>query len=124
MRLRPVQHQIGAHPMARRCPAGTSGKWFAALAVLPSLAGCAEPPLVHGLSGDIPTASEEFNRRVRQRFPDGFDAKGIVGELGRQGFRPRYGDSPSLRVYDFTKSEFPCELDWIITWTPGSDCRI
>jgi hypothetical protein len=91
---------------------------------VPSLAGCVAPPLVGDLPSNIQTASAEFNRRVQQRFPDGSDAKGIVEELRRQGFRPRYGDGPSLRVYDFTKSNLPCELDWIVTWTPGADGRI
>jgi hypothetical protein len=126
MRLRPVQHQFGTHPSAQhnRRPAGISAKWLATLGLLPSLAGCVEPPLVHDLPGNIPTASAEYDHRVRQRFPDGSEARGIVEELRRQGFRPRYGDSPSLRVYDFTKSDVPCELEWIVTWTPGADGRI
>jgi hypothetical protein len=83
------------------------------------LTGCADPPLIQNLPNNAPVASEEFGRRIKQKFPDGCPEMEVVQELRRHGFRPRFGDSPSLRVYSFTKSGFLVESEWIVSWTAG-----
>jgi hypothetical protein len=92
------------------------------LLVLLMLTGCGGPPLIKNLPSDIPAASQLFDQRIRERFPDGSPATEIVRELGREGFTPRYGDSPPIRVFHLEKSDlFVCDLEWIVSW--ATDAR-
>jgi len=91
----------------------------------PNLANCLEPSLMQGLPDDVPSGERVFDFRLKQRFPDGSPEAGLIQELHRQGFRPRYGDDSSMHVYHRTRmASLLCEREWIVTWAPTSDGRI
>jgi hypothetical protein len=86
-----------------------------------SLCACADspPPIGRGLPAAFADARTVFDRRVKERFPVGFDAERLVTELHREAFIIRELNTPPNR-YRFSATyeahQLVCNLSWTISW--------
>ena len=70
------------------------------------------PALGRNLPSDFETADAEFKRRVFARYPLPFPQDELISELKAEGF----SISENIRMAEFTKQQFPCNLIWRIKW--------
>lgn len=71
------------------------------------------PEIGRNLPGNFEEADQEFQRRVAKRFSLPMATTDLIDVLRGQGFK--VADDAPRSV--FTKSGFPCELNWHISWT-------
>ena len=70
------------------------------------------PTLGRDLPENIEAANAEFERRVLAQYPLPFPQGELISELDAQGF----AISEDIRMAEFTKQQFPCNLIWRIKW--------
>ena len=74
-------------------------RWMAVAAILATIAvlfGCSRfPPIAAGLSGNFAEGSQEFDRRVHERFPVGSPSAELLSELQEQGFKLQLPEYPA-----------------------------
>jgi hypothetical protein len=78
------------------------------------------PELGRGLSPTFSRANDEFVQRIARAFPVGTQEEVVIKTLKDQGFKV----SSARRSAQFTKSSFPCELQWYVRWDVSEDRTI
>ncbi|MBA4490220.1 hypothetical protein [Paracoccus sp. S1E-3] len=71
------------------------------------------PPLLRNLPADETAASAEFQRRLRERFPDHSLADDLLAELNAQGFETW----PEAGLAHFAWHARPCTESWQVLWS-------
>ena len=74
------------------------------------------PPLLRDLPADETAGSAEFQRRLRERFPDHSLADDLVAELNAQGF----DTWPEAGLAHFVRHARPCTDSWQVLWSAES----
>ena len=74
------------------------------------------PPLLRDLPADETAGSAEFQRRLRERFPDHSLADDLVAELNAQGF----DTWPEAGLAHFVQHARPCTDSWQVLWSAES----
>ncbi len=70
------------------------------------------PEIARQLPGNFAEADEEFARRVSATFPLPITVSALTTRLSAQGFSVKV----EAKVATFSKSKFPCTLNWRIHW--------
>jgi hypothetical protein len=100
------------------------------LVVVAALSACStSPPLIADLPNNVFAARQEFDRRVRDRFPVGSLQADIERELSNEGFVPFVpfpgsSNGTYTRFYSFEKHELVCRYDWRIAWSADEMSRL
>ena len=74
------------------------------------------PALLRDLPADETAGSAEFQRRLRERFPDHSLADDPVAELNAQGF----DTWPEAGLAHFVRHARPCTDSWQVLWSAES----
>lgn len=74
------------------------------------------PALLRDLPADETAGSAEFQRRLRERFPDHSLADDPVAELNAQGF----DTWPEAGLAHFVRHARPCTDSWKVLWSAES----
>ena len=74
------------------------------------------PALLRDLPADETAVSAEFQRRLRERFPDHSLADDPVAELNAQGF----DTWPEAGLAHFVRHARPCTDSWQVLWSAES----
>ena len=74
------------------------------------------PPLIRDLPSETPANSTEFQRRLRERFPDHAPEADLIAELNSQGFQIL----PEAGLAHFTWPAPPCTESWQVLWSAES----
>lgn len=74
------------------------------------------PALLRDLPADETAGSAEFQRRLRERFPDHSLADDLVAELNAQGF----DTWPEAGLAHFVRHSRPCTDSWQVLWSAES----
>ena len=74
------------------------------------------PALLRDLPADETAGSAEFQRRLRERFPDHSLADDLVAELNAQGF----DTWPEAGLAHFVRHARPCTDSWQVLWSAES----
>ena len=74
------------------------------------------PPLLRDMPSDETAGSTEFQRRLRERFPDHSLADDLVATLNAQGFQTW----PEAGLAHFTRHARPCTDSWQVLWSAES----
>ena len=74
------------------------------------------PALLRDLPADETAVSAEFQRRLRERFPDHSLADDLVAELNAQGF----DTWPEAGLAHFVRHSRPCTDSWKVLWSAES----
>jgi hypothetical protein len=83
-------------------------------------------PLTAGLHGAWAAISEEFDRRVKNRFPLGSTEKDMALELRREGFSRQDWESSVDLEHQATRDEsrFPCNQRAQVFWRADAEGRL
>ena len=75
------------------------------------IAEIGSPKITRNLPANWEEGKIEFNRRVQAAYPIGMSEADIISQLKKTGFEVNDASA------EFSRSIFPCKLDWEINWT-------
>jgi hypothetical protein len=88
------------------------------VALLALLSACSDrsPPLGSGLPKTF-GPSTYFDTRLKERFPIGSDAAGLLAELRNEGFVVKGGREPGQFSAGYKAHGLVCRESWVVHWT-------
>jgi hypothetical protein len=81
------------------------------------------PSIGQNLPSNFEEADKVFQDRVRKEFPGSINEAELVNKLREQGFKIKYVIEKGVNTgfAKFSKSFFPCTLEWRISWNISGD---
>jgi hypothetical protein len=96
-------------------------RYLLGLPVLLAACQASEPEIGRALPSEYAAANQEFDRRVKLRYPEGTIENSVVEDLKRQGFVVK--SHAGWKEANFTKNYFVIENVWSVRWK-ASDSRV